>query len=114
MTEEKEETALEVKKAEEKIAQKIEGSKGGSEWVEIDYSKRYEEMSIEELQAVIYEKMRKNGPVTERMKQDIIENVYHNTQQPRLYNKHLFLDVPRMEFPYVEVLYIMHSDIHFL
>ena len=78
-TEEKEETALEGKKAEEKTAQKTEGTKGGSEWVEIDHSKRYEEMSIEELQAVIYEKMRKNGPVTERMKQDIIENIYHNS-----------------------------------
>ena len=38
--------------------------------------KSYEEMSVEELQKVIYEKMKKNGPVTDRMYQDIIENVY--------------------------------------
>lgn len=49
------------------------------EWAVIDRSKTYEEMSIEELQAVIYEKMAKNGPVTDRMKQDILENVYHNS-----------------------------------
>lgn len=39
-------------------------------------NKSYEEMSVEELQKVIYEKMKKNGPVTDRMYQDIIENVY--------------------------------------
>ncbi|MBR5579007.1 MAG: alpha-amylase [Lachnospiraceae bacterium] len=49
------------------------------EWAVIDRSKSYEEMSIQELQAVIYEKMAKNGPVTDRMKQDILENVYHNS-----------------------------------
>lgn len=50
-----------------------------TEWAEIDRSKSYEEMTVEELQAVIYEKMKKNGPVTERMKQDIVENVHHNS-----------------------------------
>ena len=49
------------------------------EWAVIDRSKSYEEMTISELQAVIYEKMAKNGPVTQRMKQDILENVYHNS-----------------------------------
>ena len=38
-----------------------------------------EEMSIEELQAAIIARMEKNGPVTERMRQDVIENVYHNS-----------------------------------
>lgn len=41
--------------------------------------KPYEEMSVEELQQVILIKMAKNGPVTERMKQDVYENVYHNS-----------------------------------
>lgn len=41
--------------------------------------KPYEEMSIEELQAVILMKMAKNGPVTDRMKQDVYENIYHNS-----------------------------------
>lgn len=41
--------------------------------------KPYEEMTIEELQQVILDKMAKNGPVTDRMKQDVYENVYHNS-----------------------------------
>ena len=45
----------------------------------IPENKSYEEMTVEELQQVIYEKMKKNGPVTERMYQDIIENLYHNS-----------------------------------
>ena len=41
--------------------------------------KPYEEMTIEELQAEILAKMAANGPVTERMKQDVLENVYPNS-----------------------------------
>lgn len=41
--------------------------------------KTYEEMTIEELQEAILEKMRKNGPVTDQMKKDVVENVYHNS-----------------------------------
>ena len=39
----------------------------------------YEEMSIEELQHCIYEKMRNNGPVTPEMKKTITDNVYHDS-----------------------------------
>lgn len=46
--------------------------------VVVPQNKSYEEMTIEELQEVILEKMRKNGPVTERMHQDVVENVYHS------------------------------------
>ena len=42
-------------------------------------NKSYEEMTIQELQNAILEKMRKNGPVTDRMYQDVIENVWHNS-----------------------------------
>ncbi len=42
-------------------------------------NKPYEEMTVEELQAAILEKMRRNGPVTEQMKRDVYENVYHNS-----------------------------------
>lgn len=45
----------------------------------VPQNKSYEEMSIEELQEAILEKMRKNGPVTEQMKRDVRENVYHNS-----------------------------------
>ena len=41
--------------------------------------KTYEEMTVEELQTAILERMSKNGPVTDQMKQDVIENVYHNS-----------------------------------
>ena len=45
----------------------------------LNLNKPYEQMTIEELQEVILEKMRKNGPITERMLQDVRENVYHNS-----------------------------------
>ncbi len=41
--------------------------------------KSYEEMTVEELQAEILAKMAANGPVTERMKQDVMENVYRDS-----------------------------------
>ena len=34
---------------------------------------------IEELQEAILERMRRNGPVTDQMKKDVMENVYHNS-----------------------------------
>ena len=45
----------------------------------IPAGKSYEEMTVEELQKVIYEKMKQNGPVTDRMYQDIVNNVYHDS-----------------------------------
>ncbi len=42
-------------------------------------NKTYEEMTVEELQEAILERMRRNGPVTDRMKKDVLENVYHNS-----------------------------------
>ena len=42
-------------------------------------NKPYEEMTVEELQQAILDRMAKNGPVTDRMRQDVIENVYHNS-----------------------------------
>ncbi len=41
--------------------------------------KTYEEMTIEELQQAILDRMAKNGPITDRMRQDVIENVYHDS-----------------------------------
>lgn len=41
--------------------------------------KSYEEMTVEELQQEILERMRRNGPVTDRMHRDVIENVYHDS-----------------------------------
>lgn len=44
-----------------------------------DLNKPYEEMSIEELQEAILEKMRKNGPVTEYMLGTVRENTHHGS-----------------------------------
>ena len=41
--------------------------------------KPYEQMSVEELQAVILAKMEKNGSVTERMRRDVEENIWHDS-----------------------------------
>ena len=45
----------------------------------LDLNKPYEEMSVEELQAAILEKLAKNGPVTDQMRKDVAENVYQNS-----------------------------------
>ena len=39
----------------------------------------YEQMSVEQLQAVILSKMERNGPVTERMRRDVEENIWHDS-----------------------------------
>jgi len=39
----------------------------------------YDLMTVEQLQAVILAKMAKNGPVTERMRRDVMENIWHNS-----------------------------------
>jgi len=46
---------------------------------DINPNKTFEEMTVEELQEAILERMRRNGPVTEQMKKDVLENVYHNS-----------------------------------
>ena len=46
---------------------------------ESTHNKAFEEMTVEELQEAILERMKRNGPVTEQMKKDVYENVYHNS-----------------------------------
>ena len=41
--------------------------------------KPYEQMSVAELQAEILAKMAKNGPVSDRMRRDVLENIYPNS-----------------------------------
>ena len=41
--------------------------------------KSYEEMTVEELQRVIYDKMAANGPVTDQMQRSIEENTHHGS-----------------------------------
>jgi len=46
---------------------------------EAKHNKVFEEMTVDELQDAILERMKRNGPVTEQMKKDVLENVYHNS-----------------------------------
>ncbi len=39
----------------------------------------YEEMTVEELQAVILAKLAKNGPVTEQMRKSVLDNIWQNS-----------------------------------
>ena len=45
----------------------------------VNHNKSFEEMTVEELQNAILERMSRNGPVTEQMRRDVMENVYHNS-----------------------------------
>jgi hypothetical protein len=47
--------------------------------VTVPANKSYEEMTVEELQAAILEKMAKNGPVTDQMKKTVFENIWHDS-----------------------------------
>jgi len=62
-------------KAEEQVAQPVPEP----EEVIIDWNKPYEEMSVEELQEAILEKMRRNGPVTDYMLGTVRENTHHGS-----------------------------------
>ena len=39
----------------------------------------YDQMTMEQLQAVILQKMAKNGPVTDQMRKDVEENIWLNS-----------------------------------
>lgn len=69
--------SIEVAEESEKKVQVKEEKK--NEKTVVDWNKRYEDMSVEELQEVILEKMRKNGPVTNYMLGTVRENVYHDS-----------------------------------
>ena len=47
--------------------------------VTVPANKTYEEMTVEELQAAIIEKMAKNGPVTDQMKKTVFDNIWHDS-----------------------------------
>ena len=47
--------------------------------VTVDWSKSYEDMTVEELQEAILEKMRGNGPVTDYMLKTVRENTHHGS-----------------------------------
>lgn len=80
VTEVQQEKAAEKPAAEEiPVADEAEEEKTSEETVTVDWSKSYEEMSISELQEGILQKMNKNGPVSDRMRREVRENIYHNS-----------------------------------
>ncbi|MBO5060869.1 MAG: alpha-amylase [Clostridia bacterium] len=62
-----------VKAEEKKQSAKIKIDPG------LKRNKSFEEMTVEELQEAILERMKRNGPVTEQMRKDVLENIYHNS-----------------------------------
>ena len=73
-------TSVPTKKTEEQKMEPVKTqNKVEAEKVIVDWNKPYEDMSIEELQEAILEKMRKNGPVTEYMLGTVRENVWHQS-----------------------------------
>ena len=45
----------------------------------VSAAKPYEQMSVEELQGAILAKLAANGPVTDRMRREVAENVYRDS-----------------------------------
>ena len=76
---------VEIKKEAEQITikkepeTKMKAEEKQPESVVINLDKPYEEMTVEELQEAILEKMRRNGPVTEYMLGTVRENTHHGS-----------------------------------
>ena len=74
----KAETKTETKAETKTTAAKPKAEKkpaGSAEIPDIPYS----EMTVEQLQAVILAKMAKNGPITDQMRKDVEDNIWHNS-----------------------------------
>lgn len=67
-----------VSEPEQKVEASVEEKKTEEKTV-VDLNKPYEEMTVPELQAAILAKLAKNGPVTDRMKKDVEDNIYPNS-----------------------------------
>ena len=74
-----EETLVKIIEEQKEEAQNLTTEEEKINKVITDLNKSYEEMTIEELQEAILEKMRKNGPVTDYMLGTVRENIYHNS-----------------------------------
>ncbi len=68
-----------VAKEPEKVKVVEEQEEEATEEVAVDWNKPYEDMSVEELQEAILERMRKNGPVTDYMLGTVRENTHHGS-----------------------------------
>ena len=61
------------------LQENVQKETEGLQMPERAVNKSYEEMTVPELQAEILAKMAANGNVTDRMKQDVMENVYRDS-----------------------------------
>ena len=77
----KQENTDDVKEKNVKTIEKVDVTIGKAEVdkVIVDWNKSYEDMSVEELQEAILEKMRRNGPVTEYMLGTVRDNTHHGS-----------------------------------
>lgn len=66
-------------KAKETMAKAKAANKEKEKAVVVPANKSYEEMTVEELQAAILEKMANNGPVTDEMKKTVYDNIWHDS-----------------------------------
>jgi glycosidase len=69
----------ELKQAEEPKPVKLKAESPKAEAAAVDWSKSYDDMTVEELQEAILEKMRKNGPVTDYMLGTVKDNTHHGS-----------------------------------
>lgn len=80
--EKKPEVKLEVKPEVKQAAKRTTKKAAKTSEINIEEvlaKKSFEEMSVEELQLAILDRMSKNGLVTEQMKKDVTDNVYHDS-----------------------------------
>ncbi len=64
---------------EPKMAEPVKVQEEKAEKIVLDPNKRYEDMTVEELQEAILEKMRQNGPVSDYMLGTVRENTHHGS-----------------------------------
>ncbi len=77
--EKKEEMPAGEKTVEIKQIEKVQELVGTEKKTKEKHDKSFEEMTVEELQWAILERMKQNGPVTEQMRKYVKENVYHDS-----------------------------------
>ena len=69
----------ETAQAQTTVSSSIQPTDSEKSEITVDWSKRPEDMTVEELQAGILAKMANNGPVTDQMKKTVYDNIWHDS-----------------------------------
>ena len=69
----------ETVQAQTTVSSSIQPTDSEKSEVTVDWSKRPEDMTVEELQAGILAKMANNGPVSDQMKKTVYDNIWHDS-----------------------------------